>query len=421
MKQYSHNRHIFRATLFVLAILVAGCGGQQGSDSGGGPGAAANAAQDFERGPHNGRLLRDGDFALEVTIFETGVPPEFRLYPYRNDQPIAPGTLDITVELGRLGNHVDTFEFYSQGEFLRGNGVVIEPHSFDVTVTARQSGKQSRWRYESYEGRTRIESAVAQAMGIEVAQAAGRRIRETIELRGTIQPHPNALSEVRGRFPGLIQALQKTIGDTVRRGDVLARVQSNESLQTYVVTAPRDGTVIARDASVGGASSDNALYVIADMSRLVADFKVYGSDLGRIETGQTVLVSSLDGETTIAGTIERILPTLDTASRAATVRVLLGDTAGSWRPGQFVQGFAIIAEHDVNLAVRESGLQSFRDFTVVYARVEDTYEVRMLELGRRDGEFVEVLGGLQPGTTYVTSNSYLVKADIEKSGASHDH
>ena len=287
MKQYSHNRHIFRATLFVLAILVAGCGCQQGSDSGGGPGAAANAAQDFERGPHNGRLLRDGDFALEVTIFETGVPPEFRLYPYRNDQPIAPGTLDITVELGRLGNHVDTFEFYSQGEFLRGNGVVIEPHSFDVTVTARQSGKQSRWRYESYEGRTRIESAVAQAMGIEVAQAAGRRIRETIELRGTIQPHPNALSEVRGRFPGLIQALQKTIGDTVRRGDVLARVQSNESLQTYVVTAPRDGTVIAREASGGGASGEHALYAIPDISRLVSAVKGYGRELGRRETGQT--------------------------------------------------------------------------------------------------------------------------------------
>jgi cobalt-zinc-cadmium efflux system membrane fusion protein len=45
----------------------------------------------------------------------------------------------------------------------------------------------------------------------------------------------------------------------------------------------------------------------------------------------------------------------------------------------------------------------------------------MLELGRRDGENVEVLGGLEPGTEYVTGNSYLIKADIEKSGASHDH
>ncbi len=68
-----------------------------------------------------------------------------------------------------------------------------------------------------------------------------------------------------------------------------------------------------------------------------------------------------------------------------------------------------------------SGLQSFRDFTVVYAQVGNEYEVRMLELGRQAGEWAEVLGGLEPGTRYVTENSYVIKADIEKSGASHDH
>jgi cobalt-zinc-cadmium efflux system membrane fusion protein len=45
----------------------------------------------------------------------------------------------------------------------------------------------------------------------------------------------------------------------------------------------------------------------------------------------------------------------------------------------------------------------------------------MLSLGRRDSRSVEVLGGLAPGTVIVTDNSYLIKADIEKSGASHDH
>ena len=73
------------------------------------------------------------------------------------------------------------------------------------------------------------------------------------------------------------------------------------------------------------------------------------------------------------------------------------------------------------LAVKRVGLQGFRDFTVVYAKIGDEYEVRMLELGRQDADAVEVLGGLDPGTRYVTANSYLVKADIEKSGASHDH
>ena len=68
-----------------------------------------------------------------------------------------------------------------------------------------------------------------------------------------------------------------------------------------------------------------------------------------------------------------------------------------------------------------SALQRFRDFEVVFAQVGDIYEVRMLELGRRDARFVEVLEGLSPGTKYVTDNSYLIKADIEKAGASHDH
>ena len=45
----------------------------------------------------------------------------------------------------------------------------------------------------------------------------------------------------------------------------------------------------------------------------------------------------------------------------------------------------------------------------------------MLDLGRQDGEWIEVLDGIEIGTRYVTLNSYLVKADIEKSGASHDH
>jgi len=86
-----------------------------------------------------------------------------------------------------------------------------------------------------------------------------------------------------------------------------------------------------------------------------------------------------------------------------------------------VSAEVIIAETPVPLAVKESGLQRFRDFTVVFAQVGDTYEVRMLELGKRDGEWAEVLGGLKPGTRYVAEQSYLIRADIEKSGASHDH
>ena len=58
---------------------------------------------------------------------------------------------------------------------------------------------------------------------------------------------------------------------------------------------------------------------------------------------------------------------------------------------------------------------------VVFARYDNIFEVRMLEMGETDGEYIEVLGGLKPGTDYVTDNSFLLKADVLKDGASHDH
>jgi cobalt-zinc-cadmium efflux system membrane fusion protein len=407
--------------LLVTLLIAGGCDTEHSPNDDHGHAHEAEAEEDYERGPNNGRLLRDGDFALEITIFETGVPPEFRVYPYRSDMPVEPAEVDLVIELGRLGGRVDRFEFEPQDDFLRGNGVVLEPHSFDVSVTAGSGGRQYEWAYESHEGRTQIDSSVADAMGIAVSAAGPASIRETIAVQGTLKPDPDAVTEVRGRFSGLVQSLAKTVGDTVRKGEQLARIQSNESLQSYTITAPVSGTIIERHASVGSMATDDPIYVIADTTRLVADFKIFSRDLGQVEVGQLVTVSNLDGGMEAETTVERILPTVDPGSRAATARTLIDNSNQHWRPGEFVRGVITVATTDVPLAVRESGLQAFRDFTVVYARVGDTYEVRMLDLGRRDGEYVEVLGGLEPGTEYVTGNSYLIKADIEKSGASHDH
>ena len=90
-------------------------------------------------------------------------------------------------------------------------------------------------------------------------------------------------------------------------------------------------------------------------------------------------------------------------------------------PGLLVAGDIVVEAVEAPLAVDNRALQSFRDWTVVFIQVDDTYEIRPLELGRSDGHFTEVLDGLQAGDRYVVENSYLIKADIEKSGASHDH
>jgi cobalt-zinc-cadmium efflux system membrane fusion protein len=136
--------------------------------------------------------------------------------------------------------------------------------------------------------------------------------------------------------------------------------------------------------------------------------------------GAPVTVAAAVGGPAVNGTISRINVIANT-NQAVTARVLLDNTDGVLLPGIYVSARIRVAEYEVPLTVKRTGLQAFRDFTVVYAQIDDVYEVRMLELGRQDDEWVEVLGGIEPGTRYVSANSYLVKADIEKSGASHDH
>jgi cobalt-zinc-cadmium efflux system membrane fusion protein len=411
------NKHHW---LSIAMIALAGCGSEpepvadeHGHDAG-------EQTEEAATGPNGGRLLTDGELTVELAIFETGVEPEYHAWVTKDGAPVAPRDVSLTVELARLGGRTDVIDFTPEDDFLRGNQVVAEPHSFDVTVSARHDGDEHRFEYESYEGRTTIAPEVARDAGIGTATAGPGTISDELVLYGAIGPDTTRIRQVHARFPGVIRSVAHNIGDAVRAGETLATVESNESLQTYAVTAPIAGVVTQRHAAPGEQTDAESLFEIADFSSVWAELDVFSRDRPRLSPGLPVTVST-DNGLTASGTIDYLAPVGNRASQSLTARVVLDNADGRWTPGQFVQGRVTVATTPVALAVPLSALQRFRDFDVVFAQVGDTYEVRMLTLGRRDAEHVEVLGGLEPGTTFVTENSYLIKADIEKSGASHDH
>lgn len=406
-------------SMFMLSLALVACGDTMEEAPGSDGGHAAPAAE-YERGPHRGRMLRDGDFAIEVTIFETNVPPEYRLYAYSNGKPVPSSEVRATVELERLDGEINRFSFEPEGDYLRGDGVVAEPHSFDVKVTAVRAGKTHEWAYGSYEGRATIPDAIAKEAGVETENAGGAVIRDTVQLMGNVALDQNRHAQIKARFPGIVRAVQVREGQQVRRGQTLVVVEGNESMRTYPVTAPFDGVVLARNTNVGDVANENALIELADMGEVWVELHAIGRDAARISAGQEVRIKSATGDAEATAKIDTLLP-LATRGQSVVARASIANPSGQWRPGMTVSAEVTIDAREVPLAVRESGLQRFRDFTVVFAKVGDTYEVRMLELGDRDGEWAEVLGGLKPGTPYVTRQSYLIRADIEKSGASHDH
>jgi cobalt-zinc-cadmium efflux system membrane fusion protein len=407
--------------VLALSVSLASC------SSGDSPAVDSHASetQDFERGPNRGRLLRDGDFALELQIFEDGVPPEYHVYLYRDNKPLPPAAAQVGVELRRLDGEVNRFEFAPSGDYLKGKGVVTEPHSFSVAVTATEDGRNHAWEFDSFEGRVTIAATRAEDAGIRTEIAAGATVKDTLTLTGRLVPNAERVRSVTARFPGAIRRVERSVGDTVRAGERLATIESNESLETYAVTAPISGVITDRHANPGENAGSEPLFVIADYGALWAELSLFPRDLARVKAGQKVALHSVDGEITGEGKIVRVAPSEGlqhgTVGAVYTARVQVDNTDRRWVPGLFVEGAVEIGATQVPLAVKRSGLQGFRDFTVVFAQVGETYEARMLDLGRQDETWVEVLGGLKPGTRYVTGNSYLIKADIEKSGASHDH
>ena len=297
------NRLLF--PLF-LCLALAACGPNSDRDDDGGVDVQAN--EDYERGPNNGRLLRDGDFALEVTIYETNAPPHYRLYAYRGESSIPPTEVVATIELSRLDGEVNRFTFAPESTYLVGSGEVTEPHSFDVAVTAEHGGKRSNWSYESYEGRVTIPAAIAEDAGIRVEQAGPAPIRDIVRLTGTIAFDSNRYASVGARFPGIVQSVNVQQGERVQRGQTLAVVEGNDSMRTYPITAPLDGVVIVRNTNVGDVAGAGALFELADPSQVWVDLRAIGTDAENLAPGQVVRIRSATGSAVAEAKIESLLP-----------------------------------------------------------------------------------------------------------------
>ena len=457
---------------------------------------------DYPRGPHGARLLTDGNLRVEMTIYETGVPPQFRIYPYDGaGKPLPPKEVTLEVQLHRLGGRVDRITFVPEADYLRGQETVEEPHSFDVKVSATHAGTHHQWSYSQIEGKVQLGADQIRSAGMTIETAAAREMVTTIELPGEVKADETRYAHVVPRLQGVITSVTKKEGDQVRRGDVLAVLNSREladaksdylaaehhveftraamereetlwkkkisaereylearrafdeaslaqklaaqklvvlgvsaaslpqlasapaeSMASYEIRAPLTGTVLERAVTVGeSVTADETIFVVADLSSVWVEIAVYAKDLGSVATGQEASVVSSDLGAEASGRISYVGPLVGQETRAAIARIVLPNPGARWRPGLFVTVRLVRQTVHIPVAVAAEAIQTFRDWQVVFVKYGDWFEARPLELGRSDGKYVEVTSGLKGGEQYAAVNSFAVKAEIGKLGATHDH
>jgi membrane fusion protein, heavy metal efflux system len=198
---------------------------------------------------------------------------------------------------------------------------------------------------------------------------------------------------------------------------------------TLSVRAPISGRVIEREVTLGElvAPEKERLLVLADTETVWVLADVPESRLAQISVGSPAQVqfAALPNRR-LEGKVAQIAPALNPDTRAGRVRVEVVNGDGSLRPGMFAS-VALTAGAPGGaavLAVPDEAVQTVEGEPAVFVPVEgeaNTFAKRTVTVGKPIGELVPVVAGLKEGESVVVSGSFILKAELEKSEASHEH
>lgn len=286
---------------------------------------------------------------------------------------------------------------------------------------AKASGEHGHNHHEhghDEEQVSEISPTMSLANGIKTRLASGGLISQKIKVYGRLQASPEHMAKVQARFPGVVKSIAVNIGDTVKKGQQLAVIESNNSFQNYTITAPINGMIQHRFINPGEYTSDRVLLNILNSESLWAELKIFHQQRKQVRSGQAITV--WDKEKTINSQIHHIIPG-PTNEPYLLARVPFDNHDKKHTPGDLISADIIVASHEVAVMVENTAIQMLDGVPVVFTQNGTTYEPVAVTLGPKDDQHTAIIEGLKAGQSYVARNSYLIKADIEKSAAGHSH
>jgi len=228
----------------------------------------------------------------------------------------------------------------------------------------------------------------------------------------------------RERNERMIRASRKRLellGMTESQIDALR--DRGEISYTTTVFAPVSGVVV-RKGAVEGAYVDEGtmLLELVDLSTVWVKANVYEADLPNVRVGATMSVTgpALGGET-MRGRVDLIYPTVDASSRTAQVRAVFANPGYRLKPGMYVTATIPTSRVDA-LVVPVGAVVRTGKRDLVYVEAEpNMFEARQVELGRRDGEYYEIVGGgVQAGDVVAAEGGYLLDSEATLSSGTVD-
>ncbi len=161
--------------------------------------------------------------------------------------------------------------------------------------------------------------------------------------------------------------------------------------------------------------------MIVDSSVVWAELALQAADLAAVSPGQQITVSTGSGLAPLPATIMFVSPLLDRDTRSARVVASVENPQNILRPGTFVTAEIPFRQIRADVLVPKTAVQIIDGQSAVFVRTPDGFAPRSIVTGREDQNSFEVTSGLAAGEQIATANTFVLKADLGKNAAEHQH
>ncbi len=322
-------------------------------------------------------------------------------------------------------------EGFAGGEVTTA-GVLVPPTQSVGHVTARTSGVVVRILRQLGD-RVAVGDALAVIDSREVAEAQGAaaRARRAAEAARTVLAREESLFRQRVTARQDYEAAQAAYD--------AARIEASQAEQalralgagtgggtTRLMTlrSPVAGEVTSVTVTPGEyVPPERELFQVADPRTVWAELMIPARDIQRVRVGQTMMLSVQGSDHPHTGRIRFLSPAVDPATGAAKAIATIDNRDGDLRVGQNVSARVTTPGSDGQRVpvVPRSAIQEVQGRSVVFVRTPRGFVVRPVTVGTGSDAAVPIISGLRVGERVATVNAFVLKAELGKAEAEHDH
>lgn len=270
----------------------------------------------------------------------------------------------------------------------------------------------------------RAKGLLDQSQGISLTEVQKREAEYKAAVANVKSAQASALAAENGLH--LLGMDQEAVNNLVSTGEIAPK---------YTIRAAIDGQVVQREITLGELVNPDreSLMVLADTRVLWVLADVPEARLPSTSQGaQAWITVGSNMNNKYEGTVAFIAPVVDPTTRTAQVRIEVPRAAlgnGAMKPGMFAQVEIVAAEPGgaepvPQVAVPQEAVQTVEGGPAVFVPVAgepNTFQKRALSVGPAVGGLVPVLAGLVEGERFVEAGSFILKAELGKGSAAHEH